>query len=823
MRYQNQLDAVKLNQLLFAPSTETKMPGTTQTIPPSLAPYELPQRNRHRAPNHDDEIRSARPLGSTRSITAICSDNKPYEESLLFTSPRCKAEDDEIFPDRDKEALQTPETRWQHISEQAGSHRQDGSLMVVNRNLAPQALKSGVTLQVGRRVRRLNLWLNHTEDILPEWLDVIATTFPNLEHLTLTEDVYPDDENAVSSRMRRLYVLYRLPNLNSIDDMRVTVKERSLARPGDANGNRVQRKEWVKDSLLDNADEDDDVIGDDENDDIQQVHTTGQDQVISEGTTQYETDSSNSDDSNVKDMDGKSMPKELIGISILEDTIRPEGQCNDSEVDTTISCNMAQTPPSCEEKQLYNKNANSNRRHGDAVEVDLSGTVRRVISSRPKIASTKTTMADPVKDVAASKMIAKNDEEKREESPIVALATHGLNAALLAQNAKTPRQLLTSDTLEIVSVASSHHDWSLACGVLGACSRNRLRYALGGSSRKALKNCPEQQDRPKLSVRKPIGIDEEKPLLSPCQPVRRQSTFSPPLRTPRNRGGKLAPESPSRNANAGICRPTASFFPTTDENCPKELSKITHKNIQPSATAADPKLVEKDLASPNKSIPPAKSLSSPFPMQFRERPARNLRSATPSLSISVNTGGVADDASSSTSLDDSVLCRDNQQHPVPETPRSAKMMSMKPMETISGGPLPLVRVASSPSNLTPKWTSTFAAKGVLPPPCPPNARRRVLPTSPSLMRTPMRKQQTRRYKRMMRQMKASKQTARSTSVFDMTEDESDEDDDGYISTSDDDDDQDEADVAIGNENSGTTDNNSDDAVFNSDCNHHLVV
>jgi len=77
----------------------------------------------------------------------------------------------------------------------------------------------------------LNLWLDHNKDTLPEWLDVMAEVFVNLRHVTLTQDVFNNDDLAVSARMRRLYVLYRLPNLKSIDDMIVTKAEREMANP----------------------------------------------------------------------------------------------------------------------------------------------------------------------------------------------------------------------------------------------------------------------------------------------------------------------------------------------------------------------------------------------------------------------------------------------------------------------------------------------------------------------------------------------------------------------------------------------------------------
>jgi len=154
------------------------------------------------------------------------------------------------------------------MSQQAGSHKQDSSVLHVSRrHMTPQVLKAGVTPAVANRVKELHLRLEQAEDMLPEWLDVIATKFPNLKHLILTkgEDDDEDDEDHNSDddeehnnenvtpakkvaseqpmQLRRLYILYRLPQLTSIDNVPVTKSERRLARPDDPNGNRVSSRE----------------------------------------------------------------------------------------------------------------------------------------------------------------------------------------------------------------------------------------------------------------------------------------------------------------------------------------------------------------------------------------------------------------------------------------------------------------------------------------------------------------------------------------------------------------------------------------------------
>ena len=129
--------------------------------------------------------------------------------------------------------------------------------------MTPEVLKAGVLPKVAVRIRELHLRLEQAEDMLPEWLDVIAHKFQNLEHLVLTRDDDDDDnddngeggtseasgagaaESQQPSRLRRLYILYRLPHLISIDHVPVTKSERRLARPDDPNGQRIAPKdEW---------------------------------------------------------------------------------------------------------------------------------------------------------------------------------------------------------------------------------------------------------------------------------------------------------------------------------------------------------------------------------------------------------------------------------------------------------------------------------------------------------------------------------------------------------------------------------------------------
>lgn len=253
----------------------------------------------------------------------------------VYQSPRCQIDDSDLFPTPLpsasgaalsskvlKRQLEDADSRWQYMSELAGEHKQDGSVLYVNTtgksstrphlgcmrsHMTPKSLRLGILPYVAKRVLELHLDIGRTGSqddddrssnaALPEWLDVISSLFFNLEHLYLggitirkepisgsekstdknTESqsegsalssassssgvgdrysvleangkgkLQPNssspDEN--SAKLRRLYVLYRLPHLKSIDGIDITDTERELARPVDPNGQPVQRDEWV--------------------------------------------------------------------------------------------------------------------------------------------------------------------------------------------------------------------------------------------------------------------------------------------------------------------------------------------------------------------------------------------------------------------------------------------------------------------------------------------------------------------------------------------------------------------------------------------------
>jgi hypothetical protein len=896
-----------------------RMPPS-QTVPPNMAPYQLPSRTKQLPSRCDGRVDSttlseARPLNSTQSGAGATikntfrneddtsrnnhhhgntchsrnnrgsasnsrssstsdeddddddDDDSQEEEEIrqrqIFTSPRCIMSDDQIFP-TNKGLFTSKETRWKQISELAGQHRQDGSVLTISRNLTPQSLKSGVTSQMGSRVRRLNLWFNHNQDILPEWLDVIATLFPNLEHLTFSEDyLFPDEDTMVSSRMRRLYVLYRLPDLLSIDEMPVTKKERQLARPNDPNGEQVEREDWVKDSLLDSAEEDDEEDDaqseDDEEDknDAEDCHSKLPRHSFLEGqSTSQEEDrdgwtrserlimrkalgtnpkdresflhnlsgntSDSSDNSNVQSaaMDKYGVPNELVGIDIITDDVdiatnagnehHDKSTCSalcdaNNKADSTNgkdhgwqgTATGTTNSPSMKTPVLQTNGSSI----GDSVEVDLSGTARSVPlgPQKPKQRS----------DYGAKLSSLSRNEGKRGEPSM-----SDLQLAPIAR----------SDTIDLLSVAAtSHHDWSGACGVLNftACTKGQLRVAFGcqaklisrDRTKLALKNSPHQRSSPprnsppqqktlqqsspprksggsKSDARKTLArpernspprkidgssssesrkrqlLHKEKAQLGPCPSVQRHSSLT-------STGGTCNFFSDEAEVvRKGLGESCGLFFPSEEYN-PKDAG------LYPGSCSALSRPTNGG-PSQNKKLPPSKSLSSPFPLQFRA-PALPSSAVVPPCDEQVVVITIAVDSDNA----------ENDQ-PVPVSPpsspppKSSKANPSSTMETI-GSPLPLsarAKSTSSPSNTTNRSSLPISPTSKVttkPPPCP--GSRRLVIGKPLKSRKPS--------KRLLRKrMQTSKRTARSTSVLDLAED-SDED----LTGSDEEGEEDEEDAA----------------------------
>lgn len=157
------------------------------------------------------------------------------KKKLVFTSPRFSNRDEDIFVRN--ENLFDSSKRWESISEQAGDHRQSGRVLVLHRTISPLALRYGMTRQASLRVRTLSLALDKRGFELAEWIDIIAVTLTNLENLFIVDSQFQD--LSISKRMQRLYVLQKIPNLTSIDDISITEGERSMARSKSSAGSQV--------------------------------------------------------------------------------------------------------------------------------------------------------------------------------------------------------------------------------------------------------------------------------------------------------------------------------------------------------------------------------------------------------------------------------------------------------------------------------------------------------------------------------------------------------------------------------------------------------
>lgn len=213
---------------------------------------QLPSRPYNR--KDDNPISQAQPRGNGNKQIARAglatrergkSSRAKASTKLVFESPRLQVDDKTLFPS--PEGGKDLARRWHVISDQARDHGQDGTTYTIKRGLSITALKNGMMRSIASRVRTLTLWLDTGEDNLPAWLDTIAGLFENLENLVFLQQVSSNDRDAisVSARMRRLYVLYRLPYLRSIDNIKVTPRERQLARPSTLNGQRMEKEEWV--------------------------------------------------------------------------------------------------------------------------------------------------------------------------------------------------------------------------------------------------------------------------------------------------------------------------------------------------------------------------------------------------------------------------------------------------------------------------------------------------------------------------------------------------------------------------------------------------
>ena len=187
-------------------------------------------------------------------------------------------------PNANDAKLITPQDRWKAMSALAGSHKQSLEVLdLSNRSLPAQALKYGVPRKTAESVTVLRYDGNlvgegndGTND-LPAFLDIVVQLFPRLQHLSLRNnpcspgndtggtspmreaklpanvdpklksklDAAIDAANREQRRIQRLYIIYRLPDLLSIDEQPVSDEERHLARPQRPSGTPVKKDQWL--------------------------------------------------------------------------------------------------------------------------------------------------------------------------------------------------------------------------------------------------------------------------------------------------------------------------------------------------------------------------------------------------------------------------------------------------------------------------------------------------------------------------------------------------------------------------------------------------
>ena len=184
-------------------------------------------------------------------------------------------------PNAKDSRLITPQDRWKAMSALAGSHKQSLEVLdLSNRSLPAQALKYGVPRKTAESVTVLRYDGNlvgegddGTND-LPAFLDIVVQLFPRLQHLSLRNnpcspgnsaspvretklpakvdpklksklDAAIDAANREQRRIQRLYIIYRLPDLLSIDEEPVSDEDRHLARPQRPSGTPVKKDQWL--------------------------------------------------------------------------------------------------------------------------------------------------------------------------------------------------------------------------------------------------------------------------------------------------------------------------------------------------------------------------------------------------------------------------------------------------------------------------------------------------------------------------------------------------------------------------------------------------
>lgn len=725
---------------------------TTTTPPPSLrSMYQSPPRN----------------TAATHTLKRSNSQNRLY-----FESPRCEVPDNELFGTADQHAnLIQHDERWKYLQEQAGQHRQTGQVQHVNvkdKNMTPESLRSGMPLQAAARVLSLHLELDERDDRLPAWLDVITTVYFNLQHLYLgrasTTELHIDRNGSqdnlqesqtspspkISNRMRRLYILYRLPDLLSIDGITVTAQERLLARPNDPNGARVNRDEWVESSLLDRTALDDDEEEDDENTDDGDNYGNYMDDDESEVVGAIPM-SPNFGDAVEVDLHGS--------VKLVEGRRRK-----------TVS-RLGQ--------QKQNRDAPAERIVTD--ESDSEDNITHPHNQEERQEKQKTSGPLMPELMGLDDLRKTNGADFKYHKPLEyeASTDNGTAAACewsVACGSLSLPYFRTDSARRLKSAMTSNNgDGGTTSSSTAAKSKIRLfgrkhkdvvpdeeygkdDVAIGDSSLQSEEGKgPEEESK----------VQEESLKAQSLTPDSPRATHIEKQAAPIALSIDSSSSSSSADTEVDLADGVTADRNAMDKVEPPELFRIGEKKVPPAPKNSLSRIGEKEVPPapmnssmlqrtlensdppPNK-LPPSKSLSSPFPIQFRVR-AKIGQSPSRQLSISTKLNAEGDGISAP---------------PPPLPPRRRRSPSDAEMETIES-PIELIRVQSSPSYLSQSGRLLLAtSRGDLPPPCP--GARRLTPIALGKG-----KQKKKRGIAKWRE----KLSARSSSIIDDDDEDEDEEDD----------------------------------------------
>jgi len=635
--------------------------------------------------------------------------DEPLLQKRIYDSPRLITEDDEIFPRLETYSLyQEHEQRWRAISEAAGSHRQDGSSLVLQRNMNPVTLRCGIISQfVGLRVKRMSLSLDDNEDILPQWLDVIVDLFPNLQELDLRQDSSVpmiDGGISLSAQMRRLYILYRLPQLKCINGQEVRPDERELARPSTPGGARVQQTDWMnKNSVA--------TTGTKDEDDVSELDSLGIPANTSIG----------------------SKTAAELGAELAQLTEQFARLHDDDDGGISLSESMFDDEDSLFGEDFLGQTCSEVSSFVYEERQDLVAPSRDKTHGKPRV-------NEPMP--LGQQKPAAMDEQNRPPPPPPrgppaqqkSLTQSNTPAPKAERNTSATKRATSrsekaapirghsglDESYELVSVASSYHEWTAACGVLsfrtdrGCAPRLRLNFL--GKNRKGVqdkKNAENGHSLPRSSI---AGLSKSpKDSLAPMERLRLQKA-----------------------------RAAKDHVTNQRQSRTREFPASSSSGL-PSST--------------NQTVPPSQSLTSPFPMQFRDRKTK-LYVATNGTALSTNKAEAYTVSA-------------------PRARGSAPLDTItKPVTlTVVGGTVPVRKtvISETKTQTVGGTTEVRSSKKGFPPPCPGPVRRKV--GAASLLQRE--RDAARRQRRLDRQIKLLHENARSSSMLDGLDDDSIDSDEEY--------------------------------------------